>query len=170
MKYFMILVTALMLIGAGGAGGYFFFEQSAVASAGKVSKDALASKKAKEYAVAKAKEEIESLRFVEMDPIILPIIDGRGVTQVVTLVITLEAYGDENAKLAEKMIPRLKDAYLQDMYGVLSRKASMKGGLVKTEDLKERLNKISNKVLGEDKINGVLLQVVSQRPVQLIEG
>ena len=63
------------------------------------------------------------------------------------------------------MIPRLKDAYIHDMYGVLSRKASMSGGLVKTEDLKERLNKISNKVLGEDKINGVLLQVVSQRPV-----
>ena len=165
MKYFMILVTALMLIGAGGAGGYFFFEQSAVASAGKVSKDALAAKKAKEYAAVKAKEEIEILRFVEMDPIILPIIDGRGVTQVVTLVITLEANGDENAKLAEKMIPRLKDAYIHDMYGVLSSKASMSGGLVKTEDLKERLNKISNKVLGEDKINGVLLQVVSQRPV-----
>ncbi len=165
MKYLAILVTALVLIGAGGAGGYFFFGQSAVASGGAVSEAAKASKKVREYAAIKAQEHADNLRFIEMDPIILPIIDGRGVNQVVTLVISLEVYGDENAKHAAQMIPRLKDAYIQHMYGVLSRKASIQGGVLKVDELKQRLNKVSAKVLGDKKINSVLLQVVNQRPI-----
>ena len=51
------------------------------------------------------------------------------------------------------------------MYGVLSRKASTQGGVLKVDELKQRLNKVSSKVLGDQKINSVLLQVVNQRPI-----
>ena len=103
--------------------------------------------------------------FVELDPIILPIIDTQGVTQVVTLVVSLEVYGEDNADFAKRMSPRLKDAFIQDMYGVLNRKASMEGGVVRADQLKARLLKASGKVLGTQRVNDVLLQVVSQRPV-----
>lgn len=156
---------ALLLLGAGGAGGYFYFQQTAVASYGADNLDARAAKEAEKKAAKKAAQDAKNLRFVEMDPIILPIIDSEGVSQVVTLVISLEVIGEDNAEHALLMSPRLKDAYIQDMYGVLNRKASMEGGVIKVEDLKERLNRVSTRVLGESKINDVLLQVVNQRPI-----
>ncbi len=165
MKYVFILLVAVILIGVGGVSGYFFFKQSAEASYGGASEEAIAKKLAAKKAAMSAEERAKNLRFVKLDPIILPIIDESGVTQVVTLVVSLEVDGDENAEYAENLTPRLKDAFIQDMYGVLSRKASMEGGMVKVDQLKMRLNRLSSKVLGEDKVNDVLLQVVNQRPI-----
>ena len=154
-----------MLIGAGGTGGYFLFQKQAVASLGVENAAALQKKKERERAAKISEQAAKELRFVEMDPIILPIIDAQGVSQVITLVISLEVSGEKNADYAKNLAPRLKDAYIQDMYGVLNRKASMDGGVIKVDELKERLNRISAKVLGENKVNGVLLQVVNQRPI-----
>lgn len=165
MKILPILITAILFLGVGGAGGYFYFQQSAEASLGPEDQQAMADKKQRALDARSAEEKAANLRFVELNPIVLPIIDDSGVTQVVTLVVSLEVDGDENAKLAENLSPRLKDAFIQDMYGVLNRKASMEGGMIKVDQLKERLNRLSHKVLGEDKINDVLLQVVNQRPI-----
>ncbi len=165
MKYLGILLWSLVLLGAGGAGGYFYFQNTATASFGEVSQQAISDKEAEEKAAMEAEEAIKNLRFVKLDPIILPIIDSQGVSQVVTLIVSLEVNGDSNAEYVQQLSPRLKDAYIQDMYGVLNRKASMEGGVVKVDKLKERLNRISSQVLGEDRVNGVLLQVVNQRPI-----
>lgn len=165
MKILPILITAVLFLGAGGAGGYFYFQQSAEASFGPEDRQALADKKQRALDKRSAEEKAANLRFVELNPIVLPIIDDSGVTQVVTLVVSLEVDGDKNAKFAENLSPRLKDAFIQDMYGVLNRKASMDGGMIKVDELKERLNRLSHKVLGENKINDVLLQVVNQRPI-----
>lgn len=161
----MIAFLALLMAGAGGVGGYFFFKQSAVASLGPVEVNAMSYKQKKELEEMSAKEMLKELRFVELDPIILPILDQSGVSQVVTLVVSIEVFGDDNADYALHLAPRLKDAFIQDMYGVLNRKASLEGGVVKVEQLKERLNRVSAKILGDSKVNGVLLQVVNQRPI-----
>lgn len=158
-------MLALLLIGVGGTGGYFLFQKQAVASLGVENVAALQKKKDREQAAKLSEQEAKELRFVEMDPIILPIIDAQGVSQVITLVVSLEVKGEDNANYARSLAPRLKDAYIQDMYGVLNRKASMDGGVIRVNELKERLNKISSRVLGENKVNSVLLQVVNQRPI-----
>ncbi len=165
MKYVAILLLAIVLTGAGGAGGYFFFQKQAVASLGPEKADALAEKLARDKEARLTEEEAKNLRFVKLEPIILPIIDANGVNQVVTLILTLEVNSEENEKFVEALKPRLKDAYLQDMYGVLSRTANLKEGMIKVDELKTRLNKVSAKVLGEKKVNSVLLQVVNQRPI-----
>ncbi|MEM8833427.1 MAG: flagellar basal body-associated FliL family protein [Pseudomonadota bacterium] len=165
MKFLMMTIMAALLVGAGSAGGYFFSQKQAVASyseTGPISKE---QQQANKFAKMSAEEKAKHLRFVKLDPIVLPIIDSNGVSQVVTLVVSLEVNGDDNAEFAASMTPRLKDAYIQDMYGVLNRKASMEGGVIKVDELKERLNRISAKVLGENKVNSVLLQVVNQRPI-----
>ncbi|MAZ76415.1 MAG: flagellar basal body-associated FliL family protein [Micavibrio sp.] len=162
MKIFMVILVALLLAGGGAAGGYFFFKNSAVASAGPVNELAHADKMKRE---AEAKHEAKDLKFVKLDPLILPIIDNIGVTQVVTLVVVLEVNGSEAASKAEMYAPRLKDAFIQDMYGVLNRKASLEGGVIKVDQLKARLNRVTSKVLGDDQVNQVLLQVVQQKPI-----
>ncbi len=165
MKYILILVMAVVLLGAGGAAGFFAFQKEAVASLGAENAKAVAAKQKRDQAARMSEEENKNLHFVKLDPIILPIIDEQGVSQVITLVVSLELDGKENAERAEILVPRLKDAIIQDMYGVLNRKASNKGGLVKVDQLKSRLNRVSTKILGEQHLNGVLLQVVNQRQI-----
>jgi len=166
MKYITILLLAVVLIGAGGAGGYFFFQKQAIASLGEEKAGAVEAKRARDKAARLSEKEAKNLRFVEMEPIILPIIDADGVSQVVTLILSLEVTSDKDAEYVEMLKPRLKDAYLQNMYGVLNRKASMDdGGIIKVDELKERLNRVSKEVLGAKKVNSVLLQVVNQREI-----
>lgn len=160
----IIAVVALLVLGGGAAGAYFYFEKPAVASAGPVDETKKAehdakAEKAKEGAEAAALEE-----FVPLDVIVLPIIDETGVTQTVTLMVSIAATSPEAAKEVERLSPRLKDAFIQDMYGVLSRKNAMKDGVLQVGTIKERLNRASHRVMGEGKVNDVLLQVVQQRP------
>ena len=157
-----ILLMAVLLLGGSAGGSYLFFKQSAVASAGAVDEVAKAKKYDKEKS---AKDETKSLKFVELDPLVLPIIDSSGVTQVITLVVAIEVTSDTAATAVRNLSPRLKDAFIQDMYGVLNRKAAMEGGMLKVDYMKRRLTKISTKVLGEEDVNQVLLQVVQQNPV-----
>jgi len=165
MKFLLMIMMAALLVGTGAAGGYFFSQNEAVASLGPENTQAKAAHEKSKKKKMSAEEAAKYLRFVKLDPIILPIIDNSGVTQVITLVISLEVDGDKNAEYAQAMTPRLKDAYIQDMYGVLNRTASLDGGVLKVDQLKERLNRVSAKVLGENRVNTVLLQVVNQRPI-----
>ncbi len=155
MRMVLIALIALLAIGGGGAGAYFYFMKPAQASAGED------VKKAAE--VAKKAEDHSNIEYVKLDPLILPVIDGDGLTQVVSLVIAIEVEDKANMETVEKLVPRLTDAFIQDMYGSLGKKA-MKDGIIQINLIKARLNKISEKVLGGDIKNNVLLQVVQQRP------
>lgn len=152
----------MLLLGGGAAGAYFYFGKPAEASAGPVDEVKKAEHEAKEEA---AKEEAAAAKpeFVELEPLILPVIGEKGVTQTVSLVVSIEAPDAETAAEIKKLSPRLQDAFIQDMYGMLNRKNSMTNGVLQVGPLKDRLNKISIKVLGKEKVNGVLLQVVQQR-------
>lgn len=165
MKYLGILIMAILLMGAGGAGGYLFFQKEAIASLGEANKEIIKNKMERDKAARLSEEAVKDLRFVQLEPIILPVIDAKGVNQVITLIVSLEVDDAAKEEYVELLKPRLKDAYIQDMYGVLNSKASMKGGVIKAEYLKKRLNRVSAKVLGKNKVNGVLLQVVNQRPI-----
>ena len=103
--------------------------------------------------------------FVEMKPLTLPVVDGEGISQVISLVVSLEVENAEAKAEVEKLRPRLTDAYIQDMYGTLSRKTAMEGGVLQVAYIKERLNKVTAKVMGEHKVKDVLLQVIQQRGV-----
>ena len=116
-------------------------------------------------ASAPAEEEADGPQFVELTPFILPIIDPSGVSQLVTMTVAIEVNSADDAAEVERMAPRLKDAYLQDMYGALNRYAALKGGQMRLGIIKKRLNMASTRVLGEDVVQDVLLQMVQQRPI-----
>ncbi len=160
MKMAMIALIAVLLLGGGAAGAYFYFDKPAEASGGPVDEVKKAEHEAKEAEAAKVQE------FVGLDVIVLPIIDESGVTQTVTLVVTLEVPDAAAAEEAKRFSPRLKDAFIQDMYGALNRKNIMNKGVLQVGLVKERMNRISKKVLGPEKVNDVLLQVVQQHRAQ----
>lgn len=104
--------------------------------------------------------------YLDMDPLILPIITDKGLTQQVSLKISLEiAYGTKEA--IDYFKPRLSDAYLQDLYGALgSGHGLMQGNVLDVMGIKKRLVGVTERVLGEEhKVHDVLLQVVQQRPM-----
>ena len=105
----------------------------------------------------------DKFRFVELDPLVLPIVDNNGVSQTVNMVVALEVKSEGDVSKIELYKPKLVDAYLQDLYGVLNEHAALKGGVIQLGIVKKRLLAISNEILGEDVVQAVLLQVVSQR-------
>lgn len=162
MRILIIGALALLVLGGGGAGAYFYFSQSANAAAGEeVGEQHEAAKEKHE----KEKKKSEHVEFIELDPLILPIVDSNGVSQVVSVVIALEVADKDAAGKVEKMTPRLKDAFIRDMYGVLNKHAALEGGVIKVSAIKSRLSRVSNDVMGSGVISDVLLQVVQQRPI-----
>lgn len=160
MKLILIALGALVILGGGAAGAYFYFAQPAVASAGEASE----AEKAHDKAKADAANAIPP-KFVELNALILPIIDDSGVSQTVSLVVAIEVADDIQEAQVKLLAPRLQDAYIQDMYGMLNKTAATEGGMIEVGKLKARLNKVTTGVLGEGAFNDVLLQVVNQRRI-----
>lgn len=156
-------VAAVLLLGTGAAGAYFFLDKPAVAAGGPADEAKKAEHEAKKAEAEKAKTEVEASQFVRLETLNLPIIDEHGVAQVISLVVSIEVPDNEAAGEVKRLTPRLQDAFIQDMYGVLNRKNAMQNGVVQVDAIKERLNKVSVRVLGKDRVSSVLLQVVQQR-------
>ena len=116
------------------------------------------------YASSEKKAESNSAEYIKLDPLLLPIIDEDGVQQVVSMVVAIEV-DESNAERVKEISPRLTDAYIQSMYGILNRHAALKGGIIQVRIIKERLNKITDEVLGDEIDTEVLLQLVQQRPI-----
>ncbi len=161
MRMILIALGALIVLGGAAAGAYFYFLNPAQAAVGE---DGQEVAKAEKHSKKKKDGHGEAFEFVELDPLILPIVDNNGVSQVVSMVIAIEVPDAESKARVEMMTPKLKDAFIQDMYGALSRHAALKGGVLQVSYLKERLNKVGVEVLGES-MSDVLIQVVQQRPI-----
>lgn len=155
MRLFLMGLLAIAIIGGGGAGAYFYFKNPALASVGPDGEPVMAAK-------AKPDKNAEP-KYVHLDPLTLPVIDDNGVSSNVSIVVDLEVMDQKNVEPIRKQLPRLIDAYIQDMYGVLNKRAALKGGVVQVGMVKERLNAITKRVLGDNMVEDVLLQVVSQR-------
>lgn len=163
MKKIILIVVALLLVAGIGGGAYMFFGKSAEAS---VSPGDLSDQAKKAEADKKKAEADAKVAFVKMDPLNLPVVSDNGVVQIINISVTLEAADAESAKEVEKFLPRLKDAFIQDMYGALSTKKTVTAdGIVEVNHIKERLNAVTARVLGPDKVTDVLLQAVQQRKV-----
>lgn len=103
--------------------------------------------------------------YVQLDPINLPIITNKGLTQQLSLLVSVEVpYG--SAEEITTFKPRLADAFIQDLYGALGAgHGLMKDGVINVQEIKKRLFAVATKVTGpEHKIHDVLLQVVQQLP------
>ena len=105
--------------------------------------------------------------YIQMDPISLPVITAKGLTQQVSLMVSVEVKYDDKEKITE-FKPRLADAYIQDLYGAIGAGYGMmkvgNANIIDVQKIKQRLTAITEKVLApEHKAHDVLLQVVQQR-------
>lgn len=159
MKPLFLIAFAVLVLGGVSAGGYFYFQQPAEAAIDpSADTEGHVSKK-------KSSHGAEHSQYVELAPLVLPILDKNGVSQMLSLVVVIEVEDEVVAKEVEYLAPRLKDAYIQNMYGVLSRKTVLIDGVLRVDVVKNLLNEISDEVLGEGVAQDVLLMVVEQRPL-----
>ena len=117
------------------------------------------------HAASEKKKEGGGKEYVKMQPLMVPVIDSYGVSQVVSLVVSLEVDGVFEADKVKAMSPRLTDAYIQNMYGAMSESSGIKNGVIQVGYIKKRLSKITDEVLGDDLHAEVLIQLVQQRPI-----
>ncbi len=116
-------------------------------------------------AASEEKKEGSGKEYVKMQPLMVPVIDNYGVSQVVSLVVSLEVDGVFEADKVKALSPRLTDAYIQNMYGAMSDNQGIKNGIIQVGYIKKRLNKITSDVLGDEVHAEVLLQLIQQRPI-----
>ena len=158
MKKIMAIGGALALILGGGFAVYTVMNKPASAAV-----EAHSTEKT-EVASADA-HEVPTTEFVALAPLMLPVVDRNGVSQMVRIVVSLQVADLHTAENVKRMSPRLTDAYIQDMYGVLGRKAAMPDGVIQVGYLKHRLQQATVAVLGEGVVEDVLLQHVQQNPI-----
>ena len=144
MKKIVLLCLLVVLVGAG---AHLYMNKKANAGNDQTSDD---------------KELNTYSEYVELSPLILPVIDRNGLSQTVSLVVAIEVGNTSDAAKIESIAPRLQDAYIQEMYGELSYESNLsKDGVIKVKKLKKRLTEISQNIAGSI-VDDVLLQVVSQ--------
>jgi hypothetical protein len=105
----------------------------------------------------------DTLRFVALDVLVIPIFQGEKVAATVQIQLKLEATNLENASEIARLLPRLNDAFLRDLYGFIPRHLRKKERL-DLALIKDRLQMVGDKVAGPGVIKSVLVQAVLENP------
>jgi flagellar FliL protein len=165
MRKILIMLGALGVLAGGGAGAFFFLKSPAQASeTPPKAEEKHTEEKAEEGGDAHGAKPAGPL-YVRMDPLVVPVMDSEGISQTVSMVVAFEVEDQAGADKIESLKPRIKDAFIENLYGMLNKQVAMEQGVLKVGYVKQRLNDISVKVLGEGVVKGVLLQIVQQNPI-----
>lgn len=103
----------------------------------------------------------EPPRFMDMDPLVIPLFAGDAVAGRIQIQIKLETTGAENEEYLTRIMPRLTDAFLRELYNYLPRLLS-KQGSVDVFLIKKRLQRVADKTAGEGRIDNILIQSVTE--------
>lgn len=144
MKKVLILAIALLVVGGGGTVGALYFLHI-----GPFARE-----------VAPPPPEVVGVkppRFIEMAPMTVTLFAGSRVSTIVQVQLDLETDTAGNQDLIEKLKPKLRDAFLRDLYSFIPRLVEANQKL-DVAIIRERLEIIGNRAAGADIIKGVLIQ------------
>ena len=142
MRPLMLVVVMLLVAAIGGAAAWWFLlrgeEQAAVAEPPPAPPE-----------------------FVELDPLVLPLIQEGQVTHHVTLTVVVEVAGGgkEQVLIAKR---QLTDAFFSELYGLLARRFVRRQADV-LPLLRRRLLVVSERMFGPGVVTGVLISEPSRR-------
>lgn len=105
---------------------------------------------------ASRKKSGEPPRFLAMDRLVMPIIQGDRITAKLQMELRLETDREREPKL-RKLLPKLKDALFRDLHGYFPRAMARKEG-VDLAMLKERLMIIGERAIGKGLMDAILIQ------------
>jgi hypothetical protein len=85
--------------------------------------------------------------FVYLKPLMFPVVDNGNIAQMVSVTVTLEFDDAAGATKASAIMPRIVDAYLQDLYGAGTKNTVIKNGVLDPMALKTELENSNTRVL-----------------------
>lgn len=150
-KVIIIAAAAVLLLGGGGAGAFFFLGQKP-AEAKAEDDHGKGGHGGGHGDAAKA----EARRFVTVDNLNAPLAGSANRNEWVFFEISLEVKNDDDKKSLVVKMPRLRDAFLREIYArtVLKSDGS---GQVDIDGVRSRFLKAANQVAGSDVVLDVLV-------------
>jgi flagellar basal body-associated protein FliL len=151
MKLIVILViVAVLLLGGGGA--VYFFKDTLFGGA-----DGEAQTAAKLPINAET-----AVDFVDLETLNIAVIHNRRIEKHVVLQVSLEVVSDEARVTVSKSLPRIKDAFIKDLYDYYAIMPPGQQG-VNVEAIKKRLKRTVDGVMRDDRVKAVLIQGAVER-------
>lgn len=149
MKIVIAAVALLLIVAGGGLAAMRALELGPFASA-----------EAGAEAPPQPMANLEPPRFINVDPIVVPVFIGDEVGAQIQVTVKLETVGAANEEKIVALLPRLSNAFYKDLYAFIPR-------LLREDDrlnvfvLRKRMQLIADKVAGPGLIDGVLIQSVT---------
>ncbi len=100
--------------------------------------------------------------FVYLKPLMFPLMDHGNIDQFISVTVTLEFDDAATAGKANAIMPRIVDAYLQDLYGAAARDRVVHDGVIDPAALKAELDSSNTRILSGMPCH-VLLDNIGQR-------
>ena len=110
------------------------------------------------------KKALEPPRYVDLEPLLVPIFKGDVVVATIQLQIQIETKKSDVSKITKQM-PRLKDAYIRDLHAYVPRLLRKQKDL-DIASLKRRLFVIGERAIGKGLIDAVLVQSAMNRKLR----
>ena len=132
------------MLALGGAAGWFFLLRGG-------------DQAHEETAASEVPAEIDQLRFIKIDAFSIPVIRYGKVSKYVLLQVTLEVVNPAARDRAQRLMPRLKDAFFVDMHGYFADRPAAKTG-INSRTIIKRMKRVANRTLGPGVIKDVLLE------------
>jgi flagellar basal body-associated protein FliL len=140
----VIAVVVVLMLALGGAAGWFFLLRGGDEAPEKT-------------AASEVPAEIDQLRFIKLDAFSIPVIRYGRVSKYILLQTTLEVVDPAARDRAQRLMPRLKDAFLMDLHGYFADRPAAKTG-INTRTIKKRMKRVADRTLGPDVIIEVLVE------------
>ncbi len=148
MKKLMIIVIVLVMLGAGTVSALQWL---------KIGPFAEADENAKAEQVPE-----EPPVFIDMEQLSIPIFQGDKVVTTIQIMLKLEVV-KEHQEEVNRILPRIHDAFLKDLYAFVPRLLK-KGGRLNLVLLKKHLMNVVKLQKNNDKITNILIQSIIDSP------
>lgn len=152
----VLFVLILLFAGAGGGAWWFLLREQPELSA------------EAQLAAAMAEEEvglIAATRFIEIKPLVMPIIREGRVILHLTLIMAVELVHPLEKEEVKQLVRPLRDAIFTELHSLFALRYVQERGY-DLPFVKERIYRVSERVIGKGLIKAVLIQRMNRRKPQ----
>ena len=150
MKRAAIFLVLILVLGGAGAAGWWFMLREPPAETAESAPPAEAG---------------DAPRYVDVDPVTVPVFrDGR-VVQHMSFVVVLQVDGEDQQRVVYKSMRRLTDAYIRELHVLLSRRFVWQDDDI-VPLVRKRLMAASARVVGREVVAEVLVKGIKTRTPQ----
>lgn len=152
MKFVVIGLLALFVIGGGGAGAYIYLNPA--------DGEEVAAKEAEV-----PETEVFEAAFVELDPFMLTVLGKDRAHFDFGIAVAIQVNSEEHVDRVKALQPKLTHYFLEEMYDSLGRNVDEDKVDISVSEIQGKLLHIAKDIIGDEKVDDVLIQLMNKKPV-----